>query len=119
GLQGDVFDGAAPMPASPLPCQLDGALVGLRAAVAQEDLVEPGAVRDERGQPGHGLVVVRGATVEESPGLIVQRVEDDVGRMAEAVHGPALHEIEVLPPLAVPEPGSRALDLDDGGTIGP
>src|SRR5207249_9903875 len=38
--------------------------------------------------------------------------------MTEAVHGPALHEIEVLPPLAVPEPGSLALDHDEGGTIG-
>src|SRR5712692_4968851 len=112
-LHGDDLEGAAPMPGAPLPGQLDGALIGLRAAVAQEDLVEPGALGQERGQLRHGLVVVRGAAVDQASGLIVDGVEDDGGGMAEAVHGPALHEIEVLLAVAVPEPRSLALYHDE------
>ena len=59
---GDDLEGAVAMQLAPLAGELDGALVGLGAAVGEEDPVEDGVVDQQPGQLelGDGVVEVRG-----------------------------------------------------------
>src|SRR5439155_3160021 len=102
--------GAAAVALAPLAGQLDGALVGLGAAVAEEHVAQPAGLRDQRGQPGHRRVVEGGAAVDEARGLLLQRAAHDGVAVAQAVHRPALDEVEILAAVAVAQP--RALPLD-------
>lgn len=48
--------------------------------------------------------------------LARQRVDDDRMAVPQAVHGPALDEVEILAAFAVAQPRARAFDHDDRGT---
>ena len=103
-IHGDDLIGAVAMFRAPFARQLDGALVGLGAAVGEEHLMQPAMPRQQIGQPDHLIVVEGGAAVDQSLGLARQRLEDRPRRMAEAVHRPALDEIEIAAAFAVGKP---------------
>ncbi len=109
-IHGDDLEGAGALPGAPLARQLDRTLVGLGAAVAEEDLVEARVLDEAAGQAGHLRVVVGGAAVDQPPGLERHRLRDDRGGVAEAVDGPALHEVEIGLAVLVPQPGAVPLD---------
>jgi hypothetical protein len=113
----DDVEGAAALLGAPLPGELDRPLVGLSAAVAEEDLGEAGGVGEQAGEPGHLRVVVRGAAVDEPAGLEGDRLRHDVRRVPEAVHRPALHKIEVGLAVLVLQPGSVALHHHHGRPV--
>jgi hypothetical protein len=94
--------------------ELDRALIGLGARVRKEHLVEA-AVGDQRvGQFQAGLVEERGARRQQQLCLRRNRVGNDGRRMAEAIDGPALHEIEIALAAVVPQIGTFAPDEDGG-----
>src|SRR6185312_8596700 len=99
---------------APFSGELDGTLVGLRAAVAEEDVPEARGARHQRGQLRHALVVVGGAAVDQTRGLGGERLHHRRVAVAETVDGPALHEVEILTALAVAQPGAASLHHDDG-----
>jgi len=108
-----TISNAPPDGAGPTCGELDGTLVGLRPGVAEEDGIEPARAGEKARQPGHRLVVVGGAAIDQSLGLRLEGLEHDGMAVAEAVDGPALDEIQVLAPLAVAEPRAGALHHDD------
>src|SRR4051794_32542092 len=96
-------------PATALAGQLDGALVRLGAAVAEEH--ESSATEElvERGGHlllGHGAVEVR--HVQQRAGLLVDRIGDDRVGMTETRDGETRQEVEVLVPRVVPQTCSLA-----------
>ena len=103
-IHGDDLIGAVAMFRAPLARQLDGALVGLGAAVGKEHLMQPAMPRQQIRQPDHLIVVEGGAAVDQSLRLARQRLDDRSRRVAQAVHRPALDEIEIAAAFAVGQP---------------
>src|SRR5262245_12022415 len=103
---------------APLARQLDRALVRLRTAITEEHLVEPGCLGEQGREAAHGLVVVRGAAVDQALALGGERVQNDARRVAQTVDGPALDEVEIALAVVIPEPRAGALDHDGGGPVG-
>ena len=113
---GDDLVGAAATALAPLAGQLDGALVGLGAAVAEEHVAQPAGLGDQRGQAGHRLAVEGRAAVDEARRLRFQRAAHRGMAVAQAVHRPALDEIEIVLAVLIAQPRSAALDEHYGGT---
>ncbi len=107
-LEGDDLERAASMQRAIFARQLDSALIGLRAGIGEEHLVEA-ALRDQRfGELQAGIVVIGRARGDQELGLRGERVGQDRRRMAEAIHGPALDEIEIALAGCIPKPGAFA-----------
>jgi hypothetical protein len=112
-VRGDDLVRAVSMEGAPLAGQLDRALVGLRAAVAKEHVLESARPGDQRGQVRHALVVEGGTAVDQAGRLRPDGVHHDRVAVAQAVDGPALHEVQVRPALGVTQPGAGPLGHDD------
>jgi hypothetical protein len=97
-------------PAAPvvLAGQLDRALVGLRARVAEEHAAAERPLREPLGEPYPGLGVVEVRRVDQAAGLLAQRGHESGVAVADLVHGYAGHEVEVLVALVVPQPRALA-----------
>src|SRR5437762_12753902 len=94
-FEGDDFESAVLVFCAVFPRELDGALVGLRAGIGEEDLIEA-AVLDQRFRKLQARTVVEGGTRrQQQPGLRGERFRNGRRRMAERVDGPALHEVEI------------------------
>ena len=89
---------------APFPGELDRALIRLRPAIGQEDVIQPAMRRDQVRQPDHLVVVEGRAAIDQLARLGRQRVQDRPRRVAKAVHRPALDEVEVAPPLGIDQP---------------
>ena len=112
--EGDDLMRAALVQRAEFARELDRALIGFGAGIGEEHLVEA-AVGDQRlGELQAGPVEEGGARRQQQFCLRGQRVGNDRGRMAEAIDGPALHEIEIALAAVVPQVGAFALDEDGG-----
>src|SRR5262245_26597146 len=116
-VHGDDVEGAPVVAGAPLAGELDRAFVGLGAAVAEEHLPEARGVGEQARQTRHLGVVVRRAAVDQPRGLEGDGLHDHRRAVAEAIYGPALHEVEVGLALLVLEPGAVALHHDDGWPV--
>ena len=86
------------------PRQLDGRLVGLGAAVAEEHPVGEGMVAEQLGQPGLGLDVIEVGDVDQGPHLLRHRLGHGRVAVAETVDGNAGDEVQILLAVRVPHP---------------
>ena len=93
--------------------ELDRALIGFRARIGEEHLVEAAAIDQRLRQLQAGPVVERRARRQQQFCLRRQRFGDDRRRMAEAIDRPALDEIEIA--LAAVIPQERAFAADEHG----
>ena len=109
-LKSDDLVGAVALLGAELARELDGAFVGLRAGVREEHLVEAAALGEGLRQTDARFVEESGAGRDEHLRLPRQRFGQNSWRVPQAVHRPALHEIQVLAPVLVPQPGAFALD---------
>ena len=103
--------------AAPLAGQLDGALVGLGAAVAEEDPPRPGVdepVKSGR-HVGADLVTKQIRDVQQGLGLGIQGVGHSWVGMTERRDGQPGQEVQVLLPLVVPESTPLAPHERHGG----
>ena len=116
--RGDDLEGAAFVLPAPLARQLDRAFVGFGAAVGEEHAMEAGMCGQQVGQPDRGFVVERRAGRDQFRCLGHQCLDDALGRVPERIDRPALHEIEVLLAVVVPQPGTFALDKNEFGPRG-
>ena len=82
-FEGDDFERAVLVFRAVFPRELDGALIGFRAGIGEENLIEA-AVLDQRfRQLEAGTVVEGGARRQQQLGLRGKRFGDDRRRMAE------------------------------------
>ncbi len=89
--------------------ELDGGLIGLGAAVAEEALGVQAAARDERLREQALGFHVPGVWYVNQPGhLLLHRADDARRAMAEQVAAPAGEEVEVALALGVPDVGALA-----------
>ena len=100
--------------AAPLAGVLDGALVGLRAAVGEEDLVEAAVLDEKLGELElrDGVELVGG--LDECPRLLRYGLGQDGVGVADVRDGPAGREVEVFVALVVPNPRALSPHEDDG-----
>src|SRR5262249_31659978 len=103
---------------TPLARELDRALVGFRAAVAEEDALKSRVRGQQFGQTERRLVVEGRARCDQRSRLGGERLAHDLRTVAETVHGPALHEVEIRLAVVIGEPGAPAAHEDVRGTIG-
>ncbi len=96
------------------PCQLDGGLVGFRAAVAEEALAAEGPLRKRLGQLPLGLHVPGVGHVDQAADLLADRLDDPGRAVAQQVASPARKEVEVPVPFGVPDPRSLTAHEADG-----
>jgi hypothetical protein len=89
---------------APLAGELDRALVGLRAGVAEEDALETRVGDQHLGQAESRLVEVGRTRGDEAAGLGLERVDHHRGTVAERVDGPALDEVEIPLPGVIGQP---------------
>src|ERR1700722_11709825 len=82
--------------------QLDRGLVGLGAGVAEIDLATEARLRKTLSQAHRGLRVEQVARVHQASNLLAYRRHHARVTMAEARHGDAAEEVEVLLPVNVP-----------------
>ena len=75
---------------------LDGAFVGLRAGVAEEHLLHPGALTEHGGQFGAGLCVVKVRGVLQSGGLFADCFLPHLVAGAENVYPDAAAQVDVF-----------------------
>src|SRR4030095_16599343 len=116
-VHGDDVEGAPAGAGAPLAGELDRAFVGLGAAVAEEHLPEARGVGEQARQTRHLRVVVGRAAADQPARLAGDRLYEHRRAVPEAIHGPALHEVEVGLALLVLEPGAVALHHDDGWPV--
>ena len=109
---GDDFIGAVALRLAVAPRQLHGALNGLGAAIAEEHQVEAAILDKRLGklQLRHGVELVGG--LDEGAGLLGDGLGDGRVAVAQLVHRPAGHEVQVLLAVGVPDLGSLAPDDD-------
>ena len=93
-VEGDDLPGAVAPGGAPFPRQLDGAFVGLGAAVGEEHLIESAQGGQALGQLQGGRVVESGTRVDQRLALRAERGADRRMAVAEGVDGPALDEVE-------------------------
>src|SRR3546814_2761897 len=93
---------------APLARQLDGALVGLGATVGEEHAVETRRAGQPLRQLDRRHVVERRRRVHELVGLLKQGALHFGCAMAQGVHGPALHEVEISLASMVLQPRALA-----------
>ncbi len=107
-VEGDDLVGAALVPLAPFACQLDGALIGLGAAAGEEHPVKAGVRHQPLRQSRRGHVEKGRARVDQLCRLFGQGLLDLRRAMAEAIHRPALHEIQIALAAMVRQPGALA-----------
>jgi hypothetical protein len=110
--EGDDFERAVLVQLPPFPRQLDRAFVGLGAGTAEEDVIEAAVLGEQLRQFQRRCVVEGRAGVDQGFRLIRQRPGHRRRRMAEAVHRPALHPVEVALAGVVIEIRASATDKD-------
>src|ERR1700722_5703438 len=88
--------------------QLDRCLVGLGAGVAEIDLATEARLRKTLGQAHRGLRVEQVARVHQAADLLAHGRDNARMTVAEAGHGDAAEEVEVLIPILVPQMRSLA-----------
>ena len=96
------------------PRQLDGGLVGLGAAVAEEALAAERPFRELLRQRSLGLHVPGIGHVDQPADLFANRRDDPLGAMAQQVAAPTGEEVEIAVSLGVPHPGTLAANQADG-----
>ena len=94
--------------------QLDGGLVGLGAAVAEEALAAERPLRELLRQAPLGLHVPGIGHVDQPANLFANGRDDAARAMAQQVAAPAGEEIEIAVSLGIPNPGALAADEADG-----
>ena len=109
--RGDDLEGAVLVQLAVAAGQLERALHGLGAAVAEEHPVHARVVDEHGGdvQLGQGVELVR--RLDQGRRLLGDGVDHHRRAVSQVVHGPAGHEVDVL--LAVGVPHSRALAPHD------
>ena len=101
------------------PGELDGRFVRLRAAVAEEDLVAERIFDEHLGGLDLRFHVEQVRHVEQFLRLRGQPLNDLLVCVAKVAHGDACKEVEVPPPVDIPEPASFALrDCDREPCVG-
>jgi len=98
--------------------ELDRAFVGFATRIGKEHLVEAALLDQRVGELQAGIVVIGRARGDQKLGLRGQRVGHDIRRVAEAIHRPALDEIEIALAGVVPQPGAFAAGEDDARARG-
>ncbi len=115
GAEGrDDLVAAAAVGVAPAPRQLDRGLVGLGAAVAEEDLVGERVRAEQLREARLGLAVMEVRDVEELGGLGADGIGDRPRCVAEVGDREAGEEIEVLAAVGVPQAGALAADEGHG-----
>ncbi len=94
--------------------QLDGGLVGLGAAVAEEALRPEGSLGELLRQSALGLHVPGVGHVNEPADLFANGRDNALGAMAQQVAAPAGKEVEITVSLGVPHRGALAANQADG-----
>ena len=89
---------------------LDGALVGLRAGVGEEDLLHAGSFAQELGELGTGLGVVEVGDVLELHGLVADGLGPGLIAEAEAGNADAGAQVDVLFAVSGGQDAAVALD---------
>jgi len=103
---------------APLAGELEEALVGFGAGVAEEDLAAEGESGNLLGQPGLELVVEQVRAVHQRAGLLGDGGDDGGMAVADVVDGDAGHEIEVFLAGVVPDGHARAAHEGEPGRVG-
>ncbi len=115
-LHGDDF--VAGRRGAPLAGQLEEALVGLGAGVAEEDLAAEGEPGDLLREPGLELVVEEVGAVHEDADLLLHGGDDGGMAVAGVADGDARHEVEIFLAGVVPDGDARAAHEGEPGRIG-
>src|SRR5579864_3348438 len=102
-FKGDDFICAVLVQGAVFPRELDRAFVSLRAGVSEEHVVEATQVGERLCQLQAGVVVIGRARRDQALGLRRNCLCQYRRRVAEAVHGPALNEIQITLSRVVPE----------------
>ncbi len=112
-LQRDDLVGPALVFVAPFARKLDRTFIGFGAAIGEEHFLET-AVPDDLLREAHGRLVVESrARRDQLAGLLHQRIRYDSRAVAQAIHRPALHEIEVALAFVIPKPGALAADENE------
>jgi hypothetical protein len=114
---GDDLVGAVTVRAPILAGQLDGAFVGLGAAIGEEDTVGRRALDEPLGQLELRLGVVQAGGVDQLLGLLGHGFDDDRVGVAQDVHSQAGDHVQVRPALVVVDVAALAA-LEDHGQPG-
>jgi hypothetical protein len=93
--------------------ELDGGLVGLGPAVAEEALAAERTLRERLGERPLRLDVPGVRHVDQLADLLADRLDDARGAVADQIAAPAGEEVEVAVPLGVPNPRALAPDQAD------
>src|SRR5690606_30592636 len=105
-IEGNDFVGAITLDLPPFTGQFDGALVGFGAAIGKEHAVETRRFHNALGQIHGRLVIKSGRRVDQLFGLSLNRLDNHGRAMAQAVHRPALHKVQVPLAVVVFKPGT-------------
>ena len=105
---GDDLVGAVLMQLAVATGDFEGALHGFRAAVAEKHPVQTRVFDERRGdvQLGQGVELV--GSLDEGSRLPGDGVHDHRRAVAQVVHGPAGHEVDIFLAIGVPDPGAFA-----------
>jgi len=96
------------------PRQLDGRLVGLRAAVAEKNLVREGVLDQHAGEADLRLDVIEVGDMQELCGLLLNRRRHLRMGMSQAAHRNAPGHVQIFPAVAVPDPHPGPPDQHQG-----
>ena len=90
--------------------QLEGCLVGFGPGVAEEDTIGKGSVHHLARQPQHGFIGHPVANMPQLLPLLDEGLDQRRVAMAQAIDGDTARQIDILPILLIPQPGSQAAD---------
>ena len=111
---GDDLVGAVLVQLAVAAGDFERAFHGLGAAVAEKHPVHTGVFNQQRGDVQLGQRVELVGGLDEGSGLLRDGVHHDGGAVAQVVHGPAGHKVDVLFAVGVPDAGAIAADDDHG-----